>query len=384
MESKKRVLILAFSRLKYDARVTRQIQFLKDDYDVDVFCFSKTDIAGVNFYEVRQTPLTLLRKIFAAFFLITRQYKPAYWILHNYKDHIPQLKSNNYDLIVANDVETLHLAFSVAGKTKVLFDAHEYAPKHFEDKLWFRLFFQGFNTYFCRFYIPKAAAMTTVCDGLAKEYERNFKVKPTIITNAPKYHDTQIRKTDPNEIKIIHMGVANFSRKLENMIEVVDLLGHPYSLDLMLLVPGYASAQTKAYTDTLKQKVKENPRVNIIDPVDSKDVVDKIKTYDIGMFLLEPVNFNYTFALPNKLFEFIQARLAVAIGPSVEMAKVVKKYQCGIVSADFTPKALANELKQLTTQDIDTMKANCSNAAMDLSAEKNAEVLKSICKGIIN
>lgn len=380
MQHKKKILVLAFSRLKYDARITRQIKFLKDNYDVTVFCFEKTAISGVEFHEVKQTVLTPVRKASAALFLLTRQFKRAYWILHSYADQVPQLKKKNFDIIIANDVETLHLAFTIAEKGNILFDAHEYAPRHFEDKLWFRLFFQGFNQYFCDRYIPQVSGMTTVCDGLAEEYEKNFGVKPEIITNAPKYHDNEPVKTNPQKIRLIHMGIANFSRKLENMIEVVNLLDERYSLDLMLITPAYASTQTKAYVEDLKKEVANNPKVQIIDPVESAAVVSRIKAYDIGIFLLEPVNFNYTFALPNKLFEFIQARLAIAIGPSPEMAKIVKKYNCGVVSEDFTPASLADAIRKLTPEDIDRMKKNTAQAASDLSAEKNAEKLKALCQ----
>ena len=384
-EDKKRVLVLVFNHLKHDARVTRQINFLKHDYHVDVFCFSKTNIDGVDFLEIPQTPLTPVRKSLAAFLLLTRQYKRAYWTLHSYKEHVKKLKSKNYDLIVANDVETLHLAFTISDSStsKILFDAHEYAPRHFEDKLWFRLFFQGFNQYFCEQYIPRVSAMTTVCDGLADEYEKNFNVRPEIITNAPAYRDNHWHPTDPDNVKMIHMGIANFSRKIENMIEVVNHAGPPFSLDLMLVTPSYASPQTQAYVDNLKKLVADNPRIRIIPPVESIKVVDTIKDYDMGLFLLEPVNFNYTFALPNKLFEFIQARLAVAIGPSLEMAKIVRQYDCGVVSEDFTPKALAKILKTLKASDIDKMKQNSAVAAQDLSAEKNSERMRKICADII-
>ena len=385
MPNKKKVLILAFSRLQYDARITRQIKFLMKDYEVEVFCFSKTDIPGVHFYEVGQTSLTLFRKAFAALFLITRQYKRVYWILHNYKEYLSILKKKNYDLIIANDVETLHFGFNIAktGNGKVLFDAHEYAPRHFEDKLWFRLFFQGFNKYFCNIYIPRVSAMTTVCDGLAEEYEKHFGLKPEIITNAPGYQENLPKNTNPDKIRLIHMGTANFSRKLENMIDVVNLLDDRYTLDLMLLTPAYASPQTKDYVENLKQEIAENPKVKIIDPVPSSQVVNKIKSYDMGIFLLEPVNFNYTFALPNKLFEFIQARLAIAIGPSPEMAKIVHKYGCGVVSVDFTPASLAKAIQQLSVTDIDKMKANCQLAATEESAEKNEEKLRAICNNLL-
>jgi len=92
-------------------------------------------------------------------------------------------------LIIANDVETLPLAFSVKEKAKVFFDAHEYAPRHFEDKLMWRIFFQGFNTWLCKKYIPQVAGMTTVGKGLAREYEKHFNVNPTVVTNANYYFD---------------------------------------------------------------------------------------------------------------------------------------------------------------------------------------------------
>ena len=47
--------------------------------------------------------------------------------------------------------------------------------------------------------------------------------------------------------------------------------------------------------------------------------------YDVGLYLLPPTNFNQRYALPNKFFEFIQGRLAIAIGPSPEMAKLVER-----------------------------------------------------------
>jgi hypothetical protein len=36
--------------------------------------------------------------------------------------------------------------------------------------------------------------------------------------------------------------------------------------------------------------------------------------------------------------EFIQARLAVAVDPSPEMARLVQRYGCGVVAPDFPPK----------------------------------------------
>ncbi|MBK7701065.1 MAG: hypothetical protein IPJ39_21260 [Saprospiraceae bacterium] len=82
------------------------------------------------------------------------------------------------------------------------------------------------------------------------------------------------------------------------------------------------------------------------------NIVNFISKYDIGLYILEPTNFNNGMALPNKMFEFIQARLAIAIGPSPEMKSLVEEYNLGVVSADFDSKGLAISLNNLTHQNI--------------------------------
>jgi hypothetical protein len=90
---------------------------------------------------------------------------------------------------------------------------------------------------------------------------------------------------------------------------------------------------------------------------------EETRDYEIGMFLLEPTNFNYLHALPNKFFEFIQARLAIAIGPSPEMARLVKEHDLGVVAQDFKPQSLANALRVLTPEKVAQFKQNAHRAA---------------------
>ncbi|MBX7491583.1 capsular biosynthesis protein, partial [Helicobacter sp. Faydin-H70] len=100
--------------------------------------------------------------------------------------------------------------------------------------------------------------------------------------------------------------------------------------------------------------------------------------YDIGFYILQPTNYNGYFALPNKFFEFIQARLAIAIGPSPEMARYVKEYHLGIIAKDFTPQSMAQELNKLTKQDILKYKENANKTARILNAEKEGEKILKI------
>ncbi|MDH5476679.1 MAG: hypothetical protein OEX22_13360, partial [Cyclobacteriaceae bacterium] len=380
--SKKKILIISFSDLKYDGRVSRQINFLKDTYHVEVLALSNNDDQGFVFHALEKTKLTIMRKLILALLLLLRQYKTAYWVQYAYKSVMKKFKSQSFDLVIGNDVESLPLAFGI-NESNVFFDAHEYAPRHFEERLWWRVFFRGFNVYLCRLYIPLVKGMTTVCDGLALEYQKDFNYLPDVITNAPPFADFKINENTSFPVKIIHHGIANASRKMENMLKIMDQLGDKYELDLMLMIPEFASGKSKKYIEEFKSEVNKRSNVKMIAPVRSDEIVDKIKKYDIGLFLLEPINFNYTNALPNKLFEFIQARLAVAIGPSPEMAKVVSAYHCGIISESFQPSDLANQIRLLTHEELSTYKSNAEKAAKELNAEKNKEKLLQLIEEVI-
>ncbi len=74
-------------------------------------------------------------------------------------------------------------------------------------------------------------------------------------------------------------------------------------------------------------------------------------------------------ALPNEFFDFITAGLALCIGPSPEMARLTRQYQCGVVGASFEPAEIARVLRQLSAANIDAMKRASIAARAQLSSE---------------
>jgi hypothetical protein len=99
------------------------------------------------------------------------------------------------------------------------------------------------------------------------------------------------------------------------------------------------------------------------------DIISFSNKYDIGLFYLEPVTFNYENALPNKLFEFIQARLAIAISPNPEMKAIVDKYNLGVVADNYSIENLAEKIKKLSRQDILAFKHKAHQCAALETAE---------------
>jgi len=379
----KKVLIIVLSNLRHDARVRRQVNALKSKYDTTVVCFDGDPTSEYELIKVTPTSLTFLRKAIASVFLLLKIHSAAYRILHNYAHILSLLADRKFDLIIANDVETLPLAFKFPGSPKIIFDAHEYAPRHFEDKKMWRLFFQDFNTWLCRKYIPRTAAMMTVGKGLADEYKTHFHATPVVVTNANDYVDIDPSAVLEDKIRLVHHGIATPSRKLELMIEMMNLLDKRFTLDLLLMVPGFASKKTRGYIEELRHAAQSDDRIKIIPPVSSREVVATIHKYDIGVFLIPPINFNYKNTLPNKLFDFIQARLGVAIGPTPEMAEIVNQYSTGVVAKDFTPQQLALQLSRLTKGEVENFKRNSGIAAKELNAERNGKKINDLIESVL-
>jgi hypothetical protein len=158
------------------------------------------------------------------------------------------------------------------------------------------------------------------------------------------------------------------------MIDMMDHLDRRFELTFML------TAQTPDYLAALKRRAARNPRIIFRAPVAMSDLARVSNEYDMGVFLLPPVNYNYRHALPNKFFEFVQGRIGIAIGPSPEMARLVGEHDLGVVAETFAPEALAARLNALTDDDIDRFKVNADRVAGVFSAATSRRTLLELVK----
>ena len=374
----KKILLISFSIISRDPRVMRQIKILSDRYDVSVAGYGDKPDAVISFFKMENPSTGKFGKILSAAKLLLSLYNRFYYTKYlKFNDElIKKIQKYNFDVIVANDISALPLAFKVAGQTPIVLDAHEYSPLEFEDSFLWRILYGRYYTYLCAKYLPNIAGMMTVCHGIAKEYERNFGVKPVVVTNAPSYRELSPLPVLQDAIRMIHHGGAMPSRHLEDMIAMMDYLDDRFTLDFML-VPS-----SKKYLDQLKAKAMANNRIRFVDPVPMQEIPSACNRYDVGVYLLPPVSFNSKYALPNKLFEFIQARLVMAIGPSPEMARLVEKYNCGVVADSFSPQDLAAKLNALTSDQIQYFKNRSHEAAKELCAEANAQIIIDLVEGV--
>ncbi|MFM8912633.1 MAG: hypothetical protein ACKOE6_06935, partial [Flammeovirgaceae bacterium] len=189
-----------------------------------------------QFIPIPKPQLNIQRKIILGLALFLRIHQTSYSLLYGKNTLARNLSVKTFDVIIANDIEALPLAFTIKSLKGVILDAHEYSPRQFENKLIWRLLFQPLNLHICQEYIKRIAAMTTIGKGIAEEYKKNFHCDPIVINNAAWSNNVPISEVT-DSIRIIHHGGATVSRHLENMIEMMQYLDHRFTLDLMLVVP---------------------------------------------------------------------------------------------------------------------------------------------------
>jgi glycosyltransferase involved in cell wall biosynthesis len=380
----KNILIVTYLPLHKEPRVLRQIQALKRYYKIATIGYTRINDDDIIYYPIK---ISARRSLFQKMCLLpSLLFCPKNYIKKAMVHRIApkDILTQNIivpDVIIAHDWEGLYLASELKKKhnwnAKVYFDAHEYGPNQFNASPKWRLMIKPLANYSLKKCRPDIAAMSTVCEGIAREYEKYFGFSNgfvKVITNASEYQSTlKPREVQGDKIRLIHHGNASRLRKLELMIKMMKYLDpEKYELTFMLI------KLEPDYYDYLLRLSEQFNNIRFIEPVPFYEITNTINDYDIGVFLLLPEHFNYKHALPNKLFEFIQARLAIAISPSIEMVKIVNRYELGIHSKDFSPKSLAKSIAKLSPEMIMKYKKNSDRYAVELSADENLIAIRNI------
>jgi len=384
-----RICILSLAPVHRDGRVLRQIDCAARHHQVLVVGWGRLDRARRNVRMEAIEPWRFSpasRLVQAALMLAGRGspwfWERWYWRKPDHRRALCALREWPCDVIHVNEAIALPIAVAAAAESgaRVLFDAHEYSPAHRANNAWWRLLAMPLYTHIIRAYAHRADVMTTVAPGIAREYRRVFGLQPDVILNVPHYVPMPLRPPQPDRLGLVHHGVAVRERMLQKMIDVVARTDERFALTFMLLEdrPG-TIGRLRLAADELAPG-----RVTFVDPVPPWRIVETIHRHDIGLFLLPPVNTSYAMALPNKFFEFLMAGLAVAIGPSPEMATICRRHDVGLVAGDFEPATLAAMLNALSAEQVGAMKARALEAAKTYNFDVEARKLLALYRHLLH
>jgi glycosyltransferase involved in cell wall biosynthesis len=376
---KKSICILSFSPVAQDARVLRQIKYLAPHYKLTVIGHGQPHPDWASIPDFKWVPilrefnssrglktieriLSLLGRIHPEFYNI------LFWKNSTYVHAFEALMANRCDAIHANDWNGLPVAAKAARQSgaHLVFDAHEWEEQRHRYSL-------------VRRYLSMAEVAITVSPPIAERYQQEFGVKTCVVMNAPDAVLLPCRQAKSDQIRMIHHGAPKRERQLELMIQTLALCDQRYHLDFML-------TQSEAdYVFELKQLATDLAagRVTFRDPVAPEKIVSCIAEYDLGFYLLPPIEYNLMAALPNKFFDYIAAGLAVCIGPSPAMAGITQQYGIGCVAPSFEPKDVANMLNQLTFEQVVQMQQAARQATKELNAAKEMDKVVELYKQLL-
>lgn len=373
-----RVLMLGFTPTANDPRILRHVAALRDEFDVTTMGTGPAPAQVAHHIELPTDANHLPRNAAGLAALAARRYQAAY-------RHVPIVNAirasapaaDSFDVVIANDLITLPVALEFAQGKPIVADMHEYEPRQFEELWQWRVALQGFYTYWCAQTLHQAAALITVAPGIAAEYENVFGVKASVVMNAAHYADRQPHPTT-EPIRVVHSGQAMVSRHIHTMIDAAAGLPN-LTLDLLLTT----TTQGSRYLQQLKAQANSTPNVRVLDPVPMHALHDTLANYDVGLSVLYPSSFNILHALPNKFFDFVQARLGLVVGPSPEMASIVQQHELGDVAQGFDADDIRATLAAMTPEQVDRWKAATDRAAHALSAEQQAITFRDVVRSVL-
>ena len=293
-------------------------------------------------------------------------------------------KSDKKTILLANDLDSL-LPFYLVSKLyrlPLVFDSHEIfselpslnnRPK--TKKVWKTLE---------RFLIPKVKHFYTVSDGYANWFKKEYGANPAVIRNVPnrtKLNDKQDfiffrLPPNPNNEKIVmYQGAINMSRGIDKMIEAFQ-----YIDNCQFWIAGDGPKKTE-YEQMVKDLNLTN-RIHFLGNIPPKTLKTITPLAEIGMSMEEDLGLSYRYALPNKLFDFMQAGIPILGTNLPEIKKTIEEYKVGKVIDNHNPKHIAEKLQEILNEGKKAYKINLQEAAKELCWENEENKLKTIFEQI--
>ena len=251
------------------------------------------------------------------------------------------------DILLANDLDTLMANYLISKlqRKKIVLDCHELFPEIPE--LVHRKRVKNFWLFLEKMLVPKIEKKYTVCDSIANYYLEKYQTYFEVFKNLP--YKKEIEKGsfpfDTKDKKIIlYQGAINIGRGLELLIETMKYLDNH-----LFIIIGYGDIFLK-----LKEKVsteKLEDRVFFLGKMAPESLHKITPLADLGISLEEDLGLNYRFALPNKIFDYIQAEIPILISDLPEMKKVVLEYKVGEIVTNRNPKEIGIQIEMLLEKD---------------------------------
>ena len=280
----------------------------------------------------------------------------------------------------ANDLDTLPagVVLSRWKRLPLLYDAHELFAEQFPGfSRQFRAILFGLE----RWLIRHAHKVVTVNDSIAETLAEWHRVpKPTVVLNCPFAVEAVRSKSGGDgearagKARVIYQGVYLRDRGLEELIQSA-----AWYDSAELYLRGYGGLEP-----VLRALVKEKGlegRVHFLPPAHHAHLVESLAGFDVGVVPYRPTMMDHRLCLPNKVFEYLQAGLALAVSALPELTRLVEETATGALFDPDRPDDIARAINALTRDAgrLAALKAQACAAGQRLTWESQGEPVLMAC-----
>lgn len=370
----RRILCISFSDINADARVLRQLAVLAEFGEVTTVGYGEKPADAAEHLQVGSALPSLPQTPAGVALLALRRYDRVELSAPAIQEVRRLVGDRRFDLVVANEARAMGLGHRIARGAPVIADLHEWAPEERAHVLPWRLLIKPYMTYQCAKYLPKMAGATVVNDSIGRMYQDSFGVLPRTVRNAGPVQDLEPGEVADDRIRLVHSGGAVPGRNLEATIQAVRALDERFTLDLYL-VPARDGGR---YLGTLRELIGDEKRITLHPPVRPDELAATLNRYDVGVFSLPALTPNHRLMLPNKFFDYVQARIGVVFNTSVETDRLINEHDLGAIVPDASADALRATLSGLTADRVREVKQNAHKAAEVLNSAEDSAAFRGL------
>jgi len=276
------------------------------------------------------------------------------------------------DVLYANDLDVLpanYLASKIKG-VPLIYDSHEYFTEVPElinrpsvQQIWRQI--EGSI-------VPKLRYCITVTSQIAETYTKLYGVDFKVMRNFPVHVEHQIPE---KENVVLYQGALNVGRGLEELIAAMPEV----HAELWVAGGGDIEQELKLLVHELGLQNK----VHFLGRVEPSELKEYTLKARIGVSLEHKRGLNYTFALPNKIFDYLHCQTPVLYADLVEVKKVLNGVEVGEELKAYEPTIIARQLNEmLNSANYRTWQLNCKSVSEKLTWQEEEKVLLTILQQV--
>lgn len=319
-----KVLVSVFNNLSTDQRVEKVCRTLSENgFSIELIGNNWGGLPDLK----RDYPVS---RIILKSKILRYAYVEFQWKL--YKELLK--KADQHTILLSNDLDTLLPNYLVSKKLNLplVYDSHEIFTEmpsvngRVTQNIWRSLE---------SFIAPKLNFMMTASESYADWFHKTYGIeRPVVVQNFPLKSGNPQDYSIVNSPKvIIYQGVINPSRGLDKLIPEMHKIENA---ELWIAGDGPKKKEFQELTKTLGL----DDKVKFIGKILPEKLREITQQADVGLSIEENKGLSYYFSMPNKISDYIQARIPVVVSDFPEMRKVADHFKAGEKIRDY------NELAQ--------------------------------------